>query len=72
MCHGKLEKICVESIVRGYHAYMDNWTPAIGDEFQVEIEEMNVHDRQAVAVKVNGNIVGRSSVAHDITVDFEF
>ena len=37
---------------------MNDWTPAIGDEFQAEIEELNVHDRYAVVVKVNDNIVG--------------
>ena len=38
--------------------YMDNRTPAIGDTFEVEIDEINLHDRFAVAVKVNGAIVG--------------
>ena len=37
------------NVVRGYHVYMNDWTPAIGDEFQAEIEELNVHDRYNVS-----------------------
>ena len=47
-------RLRVES--RGYCAYMDNWaTPAIGDKFEVEMDEINLHNRYA-AVKVNGAI----------------
>ena len=48
----------VERVVRGYHAYMDDWSPSVGDEFQLEIDELNKHDRYAVAIKVSGDIVG--------------
>ena len=40
----------VDSVVRGYHVYKDDWVPGIGDTFQVEVEETNVHDRFACAV----------------------
>ena len=48
----------VESVVRGYHVYKAEWTPEIGDAFQVKTEEENRHDRFAVAVVVNSNVVG--------------
>ena len=48
----------IESVVRRYHAYMDDWSPSVGDEFELEIEELNKHDRYVVAVKVNDDIVG--------------
>ena len=48
----------VDSVVRGYHVYKDDWVPGIGDTFQVEVEETNVHDRFACAVIVNSQIVG--------------
>ena len=50
----------VENVVRGYHAYMymDDWFPSVGDEFELEFEELNKHDMYAVAIKVSGDIVG--------------
>ena len=50
--------LTVESVVRGYHVYKDDWSPSVGDEFELEIEELNRHDRYAVAIKVSGDIVG--------------
>ena len=38
--------------------YKDDWSPSVGDEFELEIEELNRHDRYAVAIKVSGDIVG--------------
>ena len=48
----------IESVVRGYHVYMEFWDPSIGDTFLLETEPTNIHDRYAVAVKVDGSIVG--------------
>ena len=48
----------VESVVRGYHVYKEDWSPNIGDRFGVEVEETNIHDRYAVAVVVNDRITG--------------
>ncbi len=39
-----------QSAVRGNHVYMNDWSPTIGDEFQVEIEELNLHNKYAVAM----------------------
>ena len=50
--------LTVESVVRGYHVYKDDWSPSVGDEFELEIEELNRQDRYAVAIKVSGDIVG--------------
>ena len=36
---------CADSVVRGYHVYMDKWGPLIGDKFNAEIEVINQHDR---------------------------
>ena len=48
----------VESVVRGYHIYKEDWSPNIGDIFGVEVEETNIHDRYTVAVVVNDRITG--------------
>ena len=37
---------------------MDDWSSLAGDEFELEIEELNRHERYAVAIKVSGDIVG--------------
>ncbi len=50
--------IRVKSVVRGYHVYMAEWDPSIGDHFDLEIEENNRHDRFAVAIIVDESIVG--------------
>ena len=44
----KIRTRCANSVVRGYHVYMDKWDPAIGDKFNAEIEVSNRHDRCAV------------------------
>ena len=49
--------LSVESVVRDYHVYMDNWSPSVGDDFELEVEQLNRHDRYAVAIKVSGDIV---------------
>ena len=43
--------LSVESVVRGYHVYMNDWSPSVGDEFELEIEELNRHDRYAVLLR---------------------
>ena len=50
--------LSVESMVRGYHVYKDDWSPSVRDEFELEMEELNRHDRYAVVIKVSGDIVG--------------
>ena len=50
--------LSVESVVRGYHVYKDDWSPSVGDKFEPEIEKLHRHDRYAVAIKVSGDIVG--------------
>ena len=49
--------LSTESMVGGFHVYMGLWPPLVGDEFELEIEEL---DRYAVAIKVNGDIAGRA------------
>ncbi len=44
----------VDSVIRGYHVYKDDWNPE--DRFEVDIEETNINDRFACAVIVNSQI----------------
>ena len=41
---------------------MDIWSPTVGDEFTLEIDELNIHDRYAVATKMDGHVVTWSLV----------
>ena len=51
--------IQIESFVRGYHAYMDIWNPAIGEELQLKREPENTRDGCTVAVvKPDSYVVG--------------
>ena len=45
------------SFVRGYHAYIDRWTPKAGD-FCLKSENQNQHDKFAVAIVLEERIVG--------------
>ena len=48
----------IESSLRGHHVYKDVWSPVIGDELPVEVEEHNTFDEFAVAVMKSSNVVG--------------
>ena len=55
----KQKEYCFESFVRGYHAYMDIWTPKVDDEnLCLKPESDNEHDSFAVAVLLEGKVVG--------------
>ena len=48
----------IESSVRGHHVYKDVWSPVIGDELLVQVEEHNTFDEFAMAVMKNSDVVG--------------
>ena len=53
----------VESSVRGYHTYFKHSTVRVGDLMMCEIEEDNLHDKYAVAVKNEyGQTVGHTPI----------
>ncbi len=45
-----LQVLEIISYVRGYHAYMEDWTPTIGESLLVKPEPTNAKDNKAVAV----------------------
>ena len=54
----KQKQYDLDSFVRGYHAYMDIWTPKVGDEnFCLKSENENQHDKFAVAIVLEERIV---------------
>ena len=51
-----IKRFGVESHIKGYHAYMNKWTPKIGEILKTRLEHENVVDRFAVAVEKEGQI----------------
>ena len=50
----KDDQFSFNSFVRGYHAYMDGWTPNVGNEnLYLEPEDGNKYDKNAVAVIID-------------------
>ena len=47
MASKKYEKV---SVAPGQHVYKSVWTPVIGEELQVKLEEDNEQDEHAIAV----------------------
>ena len=55
----KQKQYDLDSFVRGYHVYMDIWTPKVGDEnFCLKSENENQHEKFAVAIVLEERIVG--------------
>ena len=55
---GTLDVLRISSFVRGYHAYMEVWTPAEDEMLLLKREPTNVADRNAVAVYKDDQVVG--------------
>ena len=53
-----LHALEINSYVSGYHAYMDRWTPALGQVLILKREPNNDKDKHAVAVLNDDVIVG--------------
>ena len=47
----------VESHIKGYHAYMTDWTPEISETFKTRSEPEKVVDKFAVAVEKEDQLV---------------
>ena len=57
-----VEKDChpfvLNSVVRGHHVYKCIWTPSVGEKLPLVTEVGNLHDKYAVCIKKDGEIVG--------------
>ena len=51
----KQRKLSLISFIQGYHAYMEIWTPKVGDDsLYLKCEDENKHDKYAVALVIRG------------------
>ena len=57
---GDMQTLEIQSFVRGYHAYMDRWTPVIGQTLLLKREPTNTKDKHAVAVYEEDSVVGHT------------
>ena len=48
----------IDSHVKGYHAYLDDWKPCCGEVLQAIPEPNNAVDKYAVCVLKDGEVVG--------------
>ena len=56
--YGDLQCLEIQSFARGYHAYMDIWTPVIGQTLLLKREPTNPKDKNAVALYEDDSIIG--------------
>ena len=59
------------SFVRGHHVYHTSWTPRTGEVLVVKIEIHNEHDRFAMAIIKDGEVVGHVPRVLNKVVFFE-
>ena len=52
-------KFEISSFIRGYHAYIEIWTPSVGDSLSQVREETNPRDKNCVAVILPNKTVVR-------------
>ena len=48
----QLQVLEIHSYLRGYHAYMEIWTPVMGEMLVVKIEPTNRHDMQHPSTEI--------------------
>ena len=53
-----IKRFDVQSHIKGYHAYMNAWTPEIGEILKIHLEPENVADRFGVTEEKDGQIAG--------------
>ena len=47
-----------ESVIKGYHAYMNDWTPILGENLSKRPEPENKIDKYVVAVTKDTRVIG--------------
>ena len=47
-----------ESVIKGYHAYMNDWAPILGESLLARPEPENEIDKYAVAVTKDARVIG--------------
>ena len=66
---GDADCFTINSFVRGHHVYQSKWTPFIGQCLVIKREPDNPHDKFAVSVICEGDVVGHlpRSIAKNVS-----
>ena len=53
-----IKEFKTESVIKGYHVYMNDWAPILGENLLASPEPENEIDKYAVAVTKNARVIG--------------
>ena len=53
-----IKEFDTESVIKGYHAYMNDWTPILGENLSKRPEPENKIDKYAVVVTKDARVIG--------------
>ena len=53
-----IEEFEAESVIKEYHAYMNDWTPILGENVSIRPEPENEIDEYAVAGTTDARVIG--------------
>ena len=53
-----IKKFETESVIKGFHAYMNDWTTILGEILSIRPEPENEIDKYAVAVTKDARVIG--------------
>ena len=60
MAVGRSSILSFGSVIRGHHVYKTVWTPSIGEMLESQPDTGNKHDRYAIGMVKDGEIVGHA------------
>ena len=58
MSLGIIKEFETKSVIKGYHAYMNDWTPILGENLSTRPESESEIDKYAVAVTKDAQVIG--------------
>ena len=53
-----IKEFVTESVIKGYHVYMNDWTPILGENLSARPEPENETDKYPVAVTTDARVIG--------------
>ena len=52
------KEFVTESVIKGYHVYVNDWTPLLGENLSARPEPENETDKYPVAVTKDARVIG--------------
>ena len=54
-----IKEFDTEPVIKGYHAYMNDWSPILGENLSTRPEPESKNDKYAVAVTKDARVIGQ-------------